>query len=156
MKSRLARALPEAAALVLVAIVIGLVANQYSARPASLDGGPPVVPILSELTVAQARALQLAGSMLFLDARDPVGFAGGHIPQALSLPASDLPAGLARLEARLQGAAGFVVYCDRPDGTLTREAARGLSAEGYGNIYLLPGGWVQWAAAGLPVEQGAP
>lgn len=156
MRERLARAFPEAVTLVLVAVVVGLVSNQFSARPASLQGGTPAVPVLSQLTVPQARSLHQAGSMLFLDARDPVGFAGGHIPQALSLPASDLAAGLVRLEARLQEAAGLVVYCDHPDGAPTRQTAQGLSAAGYGNIYLLPGGWVQWTAAGLPVEHGAP
>ena len=54
----------------------------------------------------------------------------------------------------LDEAGGFVVYCDSPDGEVARATAQELLQKGLGNMYLFPGGWSQWQAAGLPVWEG--
>ncbi len=155
MRRRLARALAEAGTLVLVAAVVGLVANHFSPRAASLRGtGPRSIPVLSSLALPQVRAIQQAGSMLFLDAREPAMFLVGHVPGALNIPSSGVDEAMATHRAMLEEAGGFVVYCDSPDGKLARATAQALLQRGLRNLYLFPGGWSQWQAAGLPVSEG--
>lgn len=155
MKDRLACAAAEAAVVVLVAAVLGLVANQFSPRPALLRGGlPQHHPVLSNLALPQARAIHLAGSMLFLDARESAAFLAGHVPGALNIPSDTVDESVATHRGRLDDARGFVVYCDSPDGEVARATAQALLQRGLGNLYLFPGGWSQWTAAGLPVSEG--
>jgi len=154
-RKRLARALVEAGALVLVAAVVGLIANQFSSRAASLRGAEPrSIPVLSNLALPQARAIHQAGSMLFLDAREPAAFLAGHVPGSLNIPSDTVDESAAAHQGRLDDAGGYVVYCDSPEGEVARTTAQALLQRGLGNLYLFPGGWSQWTAAGLPVSEG--
>lgn len=145
MKARLLQALSEAATLVLVAAVLGVVANHFSSRPAPLLGRPQLrIPVLSTLRLPHAKAIFDARSMRFVDARDPAAYAAGHIPGAVNVPSGAVP--------DLPAAGGTIVYCDSADGTLARSVAEELSRRGVGNLYVFPNGWTEWSRAGFPVE----
>lgn len=148
MRERLARALSEGVALVLVAAVVGIVANHFSRRPAPLGRGATRIPVISTLGLAHARALYDARSMAFVDARERGAFQAGHIPRAFSVPRGRV----AESAAALPPAGGLVVYCDTPDGAAAREVAAELAARGLGNLYVFPGGWREWTRAGFPTE----
>lgn len=155
MRERLGRAAAEAACLVLVAAVLGLVANQFSSRAVPLRGSPArSIPVVSTLALAQAKAIHDAGSMLFVDGRDRASYASGHVPGAVNLPAGDLEEALASEKSRMDAARGFVIYCEQPDGAVAKQVGRQMSAHGLGNLYLFPGGWRDWSAAGLPIQRG--
>ncbi|HSR19615.1 MAG TPA: rhodanese-like domain-containing protein [Anaerolineales bacterium] len=47
--------------------------------------------------------------------------------------------------------AKIVLYCR--SGRMSAIAAKDLAAQGYTNIWDVPGGMVEWAAAGFPLEQ---
>jgi rhodanese-related sulfurtransferase len=95
------------------------------------------------------KALVDAGNAVVVDVREPHEFAAGHIPGAINLPLSGFtPAALPPAGGRklvLNCAAG-----GRSARALAACAAADASVEGH-----LAGGIGAWAAAGLPIAEGA-
>ena len=81
-----------------------------------------------------------------LDVREPDEWAAGHIPDAMHIPMNQVPERLDELDTdRLVVA---VCHSGRRSGEVANYLSRlGLSAEN------MPGGMVEWAAQGLPVER---
>ncbi len=99
----------------------------------------------------------LAGEpILFLDARNPEDFAGGHIEGALNMPHSRLSGGDGLDEMAMYATPGdgtlLVVYCTGGDCEASEDAAILLEAAGYDNIAIMADGYDAWHDAGLPVE----
>ncbi|MEO8975806.1 MAG: rhodanese-like domain-containing protein [Casimicrobiaceae bacterium] len=88
-----------------------------------------------------------AGNPVLLDLRETKELDGGHLPNALHIPLSQLKdrAGeLTRFAAR-----PLIAYCDR--GQRSRGAAATLSGLGFKEMYQLSGGIRAWKDAGLPL-----
>jgi rhodanese-related sulfurtransferase/DNA-binding transcriptional ArsR family regulator len=92
-----------------------------------------------------------AGEVTVLDLRDESEYLTGHIPGARSVPLRDLRKALRSLPRDQE----VVAYCHGPYCVLSLEAVQLLGAKGL-QATRLDDGLVEWAAAGLPVERGAP
>jgi rhodanese-related sulfurtransferase len=86
---------------------------------------------------------------VLLDVRETNEYEGGHLPNAIHIPLSQLASRgseLAKLTER-----PIVAYCAR--GNRSRMAASALAKLGFKDIYNLDGGIRAWKDAGLPVER---
>jgi len=92
-----------------------------------------------------------AGEVTVLDLRQESEFVAGHIPGARSVPMEELKQALRSIPRDQE----VVAYCHGPYCVLSLEAVEFLTARGY-RATRLDDGFVEWAAAGLPVERGRP
>ena len=86
---------------------------------------------------------------LLLDVREPNEYDGGHLPDALHIPLSqikDRSGELARHATR-----PVIVYCER--GMRSNSAASALSKLGFPRVLELRGGLRAWRDAGLPTKK---
>jgi len=95
----------------------------------------------------QATQLINRNNAVLLDVREASEYAGGHLPNAVHIPVSELGSRgpeLAKLSSR-----PVIAYCER--GQRSRAAGTALSKLGFTDIYQLTGGFRAWKDAGLPV-----
>jgi rhodanese-related sulfurtransferase len=88
---------------------------------------------------------------VLLDLRESKDYEGGHVPNAVHIPLSQLSgrAGeLSKLTSR-----PLIAYCDR--GNRSRSAGSALSKLGFAEVYTLRGGVRAWVEAGLPIAKNA-
>jgi len=86
---------------------------------------------------------------LLLDVRETAEYEGGHLPNAVHIPLSQLGSRgdeLARHTTR-----PVVVYC--ATGNRSRMAGGKLEKLGFNDVYNLHGGYRAWKDAGLPTEK---
>jgi len=93
-----------------------------------------------------------AGNIILLDVRPAEEYAAGHLPDAISIPVSDLHLRLPELAREKE----IVAYCRGPYCVFADEALTVLRANGY-QARRLEQGPPEWRALGLPVvsEKGA-
>jgi rhodanese-related sulfurtransferase len=89
------------------------------------------------------------GEIVVIDVRPANEFNAGHLPFARSLPLDELEKRLADLPADR----AIVAYCRGPFCLMSDQAVALLTAKGY-RVRKILDGVSEWAAAGLPVEQG--
>ena len=102
------------------------------------------------LTVGVVEATQLSNreNAVFLDIREDKEYRGGHIPEAIHIPLSQLSARVSELGK----------YNDRPVIAYCRSGKRSSSAggvlkkNGFESVYNLGGGIAAWEKANLPVS----
>jgi rhodanese-related sulfurtransferase len=121
-----------------------------------LSGGMLVWPLvqgrfsrMKEVGTLNVTQLINRHSAVLLDVREAKEFEGGHLPNAMHIPLSELAARgseLAKLTSR-----PVVAYCER--GQRSRSAAGALTRLGFTDIYHLTGGFRAWKEAGLPVAK---
>lgn len=73
----------------------------------------------------------------------------GHIPGALSIPASEVAARARRLPKSKE----IVLYCNCDGQELGTRAAAELQRQGFDNVFVLEGGYQAWLDAGLAVKK---
>ena len=112
-----------------------------------LGGRKQMTPVDRRQLLSRIRA----GEVTVLDLRDEAEFAAGHLPGARSLPMRQLKRALRSVPPDQD----IVAYCHGPYCVLSLEAVQLLTAKGY-RATRLDDGFVEWAAAGLPVERGGP
>jgi ArsR family transcriptional regulator len=88
------------------------------------------------------------GAATVLDVRPEDEFAGGHLPNALNIPLSQLERRLAELPSDQE----IVAYCRGPWCVLSFEAVALLRQRGY-RARRLEDGFPEWKIAGLPTSQ---
>jgi rhodanese-related sulfurtransferase len=111
-----------------------------------VQGGLSKMKEVGTLNVTQLINRQNA---VLLDVREAKEFEGGHLPNAVHIPLSELTgrgSELAKLTSR-----PVVAYCER--GQRSRAAAGALAKLGFTDIYHLTGGFRAWKDAGLPVAK---
>jgi rhodanese-related sulfurtransferase len=121
-----------------------------------LSGGMLIWPLVqgrfSKMkAVGTVNATQLINrqNAVLLDVREPKEYEGGHLPNAVHIPLSQLAARgseLAKLTSR-----PVIAYCDR--GQRSRAAGAALAKLGFTDIYQLAGGLRAWKDAGLPIAK---
>jgi rhodanese-related sulfurtransferase len=102
------------------------------------------------LTVGAIEATQLSNreNAIFLDIREDKEYKGGHIPEAIHIPLSQLSGRVSELGK----------YKDRPviaycrSGNRSSAAGGVLKKNGFEKVYNLGGGIVGWEKASLPVS----
>jgi rhodanese-related sulfurtransferase len=85
--------------------------------------------------------------VIVLDVRPAVEYIAGHLPQARSIPVTELEARLAELPVDKE----IVAYCRGPYCVFADEAVTLLRARGY-HAHRLEQGVPEWRTLGLPVE----
>jgi len=85
--------------------------------------------------------------VILLDVRPAEEYTAGHLPQARSIPVTELEVRLAELSADKE----IVAYCRGPYCIFADEAVALLHARGY-HARRLEQGVPEWRALGLPVE----
>jgi len=88
------------------------------------------------------------GAATVLDVRPEDEFAGGHLPNALNIPLSQLERRLSELPPDQE----IVAYCRGPWCVLSFEAVALLRERGY-RARRLEGGFPEWKTAGLPTTK---
>jgi rhodanese-related sulfurtransferase/DNA-binding transcriptional ArsR family regulator len=89
------------------------------------------------------------GNIILLDVRPDEEYAAGHLPNALSMPVTELEARLPELPQDKE----IVAYCRGPYCVFADEAVELLRTNGY-SAQRLEQGLPEWRALGLPVESG--
>jgi rhodanese-related sulfurtransferase len=154
--------------LVALALVSGWAINIFrpegalplSYNPASPEQASPALQALGISEFSSPEELEsllaLPGAIL-LDAREPVLFELGRIPQALNLPASQIDT---RLEPFLaitrdnyNPEGPIIVYCSDPLCPLANRLAEALVRAGLTNIHLFSPGFDGWLDLGKPIEK---
>jgi rhodanese-related sulfurtransferase len=123
-----------------------------------ISGGMLLWPLIgrrfsSVREVGALSATQLINrqNAVMLDLRDRKEYDGGHVPNALHIPLSELASRggeLSKFTSR-----PLVAYCDR--GNKSGGAGSALSKLGFAEVYTLRGGVRAWTEAGLPLAKGA-
>jgi len=159
----LPKALFQAAALLVLSVLLSLGANQLrpdglalvqdwsaQARLASPTGESMVVDL------DQAAAFHRSGQAVFVDARPVSLYAEGHIAGALNVPWQQVNDHIDGFLEKVPDAATIVItYCDGEACELSEDLAVMLQDLGYTNVKVLINGWSLWLSKDLPVETGA-
>ena len=103
---------------------------------------------ITEVTVAEARALHAAGQATFLDVRDLQEVNLGRIPGAVHISRGNLET---KIEAVMPRDANVVIYC--ASGNRSAFAADSMQQMGYENVCSLIGGIRGWAESGGDIEE---
>ena len=151
--------------LILAAIAAGFGLNLVRPHPLPLryekpggmrptkEGVPAVEP--SAITLQELRDAP-KDSVIFIDARTPLFFKLGHIPQAIILSRKDFSRDFARVQGTLRNRTGrrLVVYCSDDGCDDAIGVARELIRAGLKQVHVFKGGWKEWRDAALPEEHG--
>lgn len=142
--------------VVVMALAIGLGLALNANRPDSL----PLIRTQNataqansgEISLAEAAALFQAGTALFVDARDELTYAEGHIRGAVVLPVENFEYEQARIAA-LAVEKTIITYCDGEQCRLSHDLAEKFRTKGV-TARVLGNGWTLWLNATLPVTSG--
>ena len=132
------------------------IADEPSETPTTLSGGKVI-------SVVEAKKLIDAKAVTFVDTRSVVNFGKGHIPGAVTAAYKEKSAKVAAFDPKDDSfdfeklpknkSAAVVLYSDGPTGWKSYKAAVLSIGAGYTNVHYLRGGFADWTAKGLPVEQ---
>lgn len=86
----------------------------------------------------------------FVDARDESDYLAGHIKNAINIPFEDFDNYKQRL-AKLPKDKPLVTYCAGTECDLSILLGNLLFEEGYKQVYVFFGGWIDWTNANYPV-----
>lgn len=155
------RTVREAGLIVGLAVVLGLAVNAplvLRFLKGDLEEeflAAKTFPGIIQIGLAEAEDLFAGGNGFFVDARPSDEFRAGHIAGARSLPfATAEERALADFVSSVGPDKQIVVYCSGGDCLSSLGLARLLAGRGLKDIRVFPGGWAEWAAAGLPGEAG--
>ena len=107
-------------------------------------------PATEKSSISQAELADRIGTRsapLIIDVRTRTEYDSGHIPGALNIPSSDLPAHLGELGKKNRE---IVVYCER--GGRSMAAASRLRGAGFSKVLHLEGDMSAWRASQLGCE----
>ena len=105
------------------------------------------------ITLEQAYKLYNTG-VIFIDARDESDFLAGHITNAINIPFDDYDNHKQKLE-QLSKKKPMVIYCAGTDCDLSHLLANLLFEQGFKQVYVFFGGWIEWTNANYPIEQAS-
>ena len=154
-------ALLQAAAILSIAIALGIVTNilrndgiavigdwSTEARLTPSSGGRMMI------SLAEAEKMFADKTAVFIDARSTQEFEAGRIQGAVSLPWHGVEQHFMGIAERIPQDRLILTYCDGESCALSKDLALFLKEMGYGKVRVLVNGWSLWKGAGLPVESG--
>lgn len=102
--------------------------------------------------VGPAEATQLINreDAHIIDVREADEFAGGHLPEAVNMPAGKLVERIGELEKFKDKP--IIVCCAA--GMRSNKASAELQKQGFAKVYNLSGGVDAWVGAGYPIKKG--
>jgi rhodanese-related sulfurtransferase len=116
----------------------GFFAQRHVVVAISDSAKPP-----ARIELSRTRELWKQGA-LFIDARRAEDYEQGHIAGAINIPLDTSRSDRAQLLAKRSNTAPLVVYCESSACPYATLLARRLSRQGFGNISVFTGGWVEW------------
>src|SRR6266566_5125153 len=143
--ARIGKALSSAHRLELLEV---LAQGEHSVEALAQETGMSVANASQHLQVLRAAQL-VEGNVILLDVRPVEEYEAAHLPDAISIPVTDLEARLPELPQDKE----IVAYCRGPYCVFADEAVALLQTNGY-NARRLEQGLPDWRALGLPVESG--
>lgn len=102
------------------------------------------------ITLEQAYKLYNKG-ILFIDARDESDFLAGHISNSMNIPFDDFDNHKQKLK-QISKDKPIVIYCAGTDCDLSILLGNLLFEQGYKQVYVFFGGWIEWLDADYPVK----
>ena len=149
--------------LALVSSVVAALAVSPSASAADAAETPTALSGGKVITVVEAKKLLDGKTATFVDTRSVVNFGKGHVPGALTAAYKEKSEKVAAFDAKADSfeldklpknkAAPLVFYSDGPNGWKSYKAAVLSVNAGYSSVYYMRGGFADWTAKALPVEQ---
>jgi rhodanese-related sulfurtransferase len=145
--------------MVVAAVVVGAVFNL--ARPGGIpfvgDWSPKAVTKLhaGDLEVIhldEAFAVFSKGQALFIDAREPGAYTGGHMPNSVNITPEQAVERLEEVRTMLKTGKTLIAYCYDVDCPLGAELVKKLQELGAGPVKVMPEGWMGWMDKGYPYE----
>jgi rhodanese-related sulfurtransferase len=165
----------------LVAVCVGLFADQFREAPLSLVYSPKAVRLqeavanLGGNTLFPSESASLASSGTFrylelasfrevvemktkgiiLDARPGIFHQLGHVPGAISISREEFEADYAVHRSALEKDKSLLiaVYCSDSSCEDSQLVADALVKLGYTQVFVFKGGWSEWTGAGFPEEK---
>lgn len=143
--------------LILVSFVVGIISNSIRSEGISyfakeIEVSEDINDVFGEpvaITLSQAKGLFDQG-VIFVDARDDEYFIDGHIRNAWNSGFfMELMFRLDTLQSRNDP---IVLYCSDDECGSSEELAFDLYNEGFNKLMVFQGGWIEWTAAGYPIE----
>ncbi len=128
-------------------------AGKPSAAIAAKPDAPPESPVVESLDLAGMKKVLAEGSAIIVDARSAQSYAFGHVPGAISLPASDFDASYEEKKILLPPSVRIVVYCTSASCDESEHVLDALKARGHKRLLHYENGWNEYELAGLPVEK---
>lgn len=97
-----------------------------------------------------------AGLNVLIDARNDEQYESGHIPGAIQCDPYNLGSYIDEVLAHTMGAMNVIVYCGGGECEDSVFMCRELLEADvpYDAIHLFAGGWEEWTANGMPIEEG--
>lgn len=154
----------QSGAIVSLAVIIGLLTNQWrpdklplmadlaTENPSSLDAKDDGLRISME----EAQSLFFAQAALFLDTRPREFFEVGHIQGARSLPLEDFEERFGEVLRDIGTDMFIITYCDGNSCHSSELVALELLEKGCMNVHVLDDGWTLWQQHQLPTAAGPP
>ncbi len=157
---KLYRALREGSVILAVALFIAVVFNLIHPAGINMFGFSSAALIkeqqakIPEISLCDAYSLYLKNKVIFIDARDPLSYADGHITGAINIYPDEASLHTSSLKIKAAQGFFFITYCDGPQCPLSKETAHALLLRGVPDVKVLVNGWILWLKASHPVSKG--
>jgi rhodanese-related sulfurtransferase len=152
-------ALRQASFIVVIAMALGLVFNQFRSNSLPLFGewSPEARLTLRFgknilIPFDEAKEKFFAGNAFFIDARPEDAYRKGHIQGSRSLPFEAFDQLADEVLIDLPEDTLVITYCDGERCTLSAEVALKLKEIGFENVRVLFNGWTVWKDHHLPTQ----
>lgn len=128
-----------------------LIDNIWLVLIAVVSGSALLFPSLTRgkgaLSTLQATQLLNRGKVTIVDVRTADEFGGGHLRQSKNIPLAELVARIGEVD----NAHPVLLVC--ASGSRAARAAAQFRRAGFGEVYLLAGGFAEWQSQGLPTAK---
>jgi rhodanese-related sulfurtransferase len=84
------------------------------------------------------------GSVVIIDARQVADYEAGHIDGAVNIPTTLCAAGRSAKLADIKKDSRIIIYCQSAGCPYAKKVASNLMDDGFNNIAIYKGGWVDW------------
>ena len=152
-------ALLQAAVILVIAIILGLVVNTVRKDGIAVMGDWSAEARLTTSTgerlivsLSEAEKMFEDKAAVFMDARSKEEYDAGHIQGAISLPWHEVEQQIMGVVERIPPDRAIITYCDGETCALSKDLALFLKEMGYEKVRVLVNGWSLWKGAELPVE----
>jgi len=105
------------------------------------------------ITLGEAEDLWRTGQAVLWDARAAEIYGRGHVPGARNAPAAGAKDALPAAVLETPRDRTCLVYCEGGGCLSSLALSRRLHDAGFRDVRVFAGGWEEWTAAGLPVEE---
>ena len=158
------RSILEAVILLIIAVGVALVTNAFRPDRLKIFGTDCVkqfgvcgkaISQSETIDLEKAVALFYNKAAIFIDSRNPIAYAMGHIPGAVNIPNGGTNPEYEDIISGFSKDSFIVVYDDGVGGSAAYEVASILKEKGFSKVLLFSGGFSQWRNSGLPIDAGS-